>query len=242
MIALELLRQQKLLCRLDLDLLEKLRKEVVLREYSKRSFVLQEGGAGDALLLLFSGRLQVITVSEKGKEVGVNFIEPGDHFGEISLIDGMARSASVQSLTNSIVGFLPKAQALWLFFNNPIVAEQVQKRLCQTIRKEIGYRSSFSNTKAFQRVYAVIYDGHLSLLNDSTSEQVDATNSTHPKSQIIQNLPTQQSIASMANVSRETVSRAINTLVGAGIIEKKGRDFWVHDPHALRKLALGQAR
>lgn len=237
MIAAELLRQQKLLSQLDPALLEKLRHHVVMREFPKRSFVLREGQPGDSLLMLFSGRLQVITISEKGKEVGINFIEPGDHFGEISLIDGQARSASVVSLTTSIVGFLPKAQALWLFYHNPTVAEQVQRRLCQTIRKEIEYRSSLSGSKAYNRIYAVICNSQISghqpgVLESTQSSQAAPT-------QTIEGLPTQQSIASMANVSRETVSRAIQALVRAGVIQKQTKRLVVRDPRTLQLLANG---
>jgi CRP-like cAMP-binding protein len=230
MIAVELLKQQRLLGQLDPGLLEKLRHHVVMREFPKRSFVLREGQPGDSLLMLFAGRLQVITISEKGKEVGINFIEPGDHFGEISLIDGQARSASVVSLTTSVVGFLPKAQALWLFYHNPTVAEQVQLRLCQTIRKEIEYRSTLSGSKAYNRIYAVICNSQIS------GHQKSAP--TAP-TQTIEGLPTQQSIASMANVSRETVSRAIQALVKAGVIQKQTKRLVVRDPRTLQLLANG---
>ncbi|MGT2491378.1 helix-turn-helix domain-containing protein [Cupriavidus basilensis] len=58
----------------------------------------------------------------------------------------------------------------------------------------------------------------------------------------IENLPNQQGIAIMANVSRETVSRAIHALVSTGIVQKDLRTrLIVREPVLLEKLAKGEA-
>ena len=105
MIALELLNQQLLFKDLPLKILQEIQPFIRLQEFKRKEFVLHKGLAGDALLLLINGRLQVTSTSEAGKEVGINFLEPGDYFGEVSLIDGGPRSASVVAVSNSVVGF-----------------------------------------------------------------------------------------------------------------------------------------
>ena len=185
------------------------------------------------IILLFSGRLQVVSLSEEGKEVGLNFIDPGDFFGEVTLIDGGPRSASVIATTTSVVGFLPKTQALWLFHNNPTIAERVLKRLCNIIRQEIHYRANLGASKAFTRIYSVLF-GKTAL--PSTQE----AGGTPAKTLSVENLPNQQSIAMMANVSRETVSRALQALIKAGIIQKDTKRIIIQDPKLLEKLASGE--
>ena len=224
MISIELLHQQQLFRDLPVALLEEVRHQVRLVEYARREYVLHKGGLGDALLMLLTGRLQVISMAESGKEVGINFIEPGDYFGEISLIDGGPRSASVVAVMPSVVGFLPKAQALWLFHNQPSIAARVQAKLCATIRKEIQFRSSLGGAKAFARIYAVLCNNPVLKAN-------------HPAA--LEDLPGQNAIASMANVSRETVSRALTALARAGVVEKNGRQMLIKDPQTLQKLATG---
>ena len=44
----------------------------------------------------------------------------------------------------------------------------------------------------------------------------------------------------MANVSRETVSRALGALVRAGVVSKDGRRLLVQDPEVLKRLASGE--
>ena len=229
MISLELLNQQVLFRDLPRPLLEEIAGNVRLQEFAKREFVIHKGGPGDSLLMLFTGRLQVISMSDEGKEIGITFIEPGDCFGEIALIDGGARSASVVSVATSAVGFLPKKQALWLFQNNPTVAERIQKRLCETIRREIQHRSTQGGAKAYTRIYAVLF-GNRTMATPKAGQPPVA----------IENLPNQQSIASMANVSRETVSRAIHALIKSGVIQKDTRRIIIKNPTVIERLARGE--
>ncbi len=53
-------------------------------------------------------------------------------------------------------------------------------------------------------------------------------------------MPNQNAIASMANVSRETVSRALGALVRAGIIRKDGRRLLIQNPGIFKRLASGE--
>lgn len=248
-VSIELLRNQTLFKGISEDLLNDLRKYMRFTEYRKNDYILHKGGVGDALLLLFSGRLQVTSLSEEGKEVGLNFIEPGDYFGEISIIDGGPRSASVVASATSVVGFLPKAQALWLFHNNPLIAERILQRLCQTIRQEIHYRSNLGSSKAYTRIYSVLFgnnqaqNGIKTMPAQTLSKQALGHASTLGKTQqtmAVENLPNQQSIAMMANVSRETVSRALQALIKAGIIQKDTKRIVIQDPQLLEKLARGE--
>jgi DNA-binding transcriptional regulator YhcF (GntR family) len=129
------------------------------------------------------------------------------------------------AIENSTLGVLPKDQALWLFRNNPVVADRIQKRLCATIRQEINRRSSLGGLKAYTRIYSIVF-GNIA---------------GRPQQQItMENLPSQQSIASMANVSRETVSRALHALIKQGIIGKDSRRIIIKDPQMLVKLAKGE--
>ena len=226
MIALELLNRQHLFKDLPLKVLQDVQPFIRLQEFKRREFVLHKGLSGDALLLLINGRLQVTSTSESGKEVGITFLEAGDYFGEVSLIDGGPRSASVVTVSTSTVGFLAKSKALWLFHHQPMVAARIQARLCAIIRNEIQFRSSLGGAKAYTRIYAVLCKApQLNKAQGPTS---------------LGDIPNQSSIASMANVSRETVSRALTALVKSGILSKEGRQLVVQNPQVLKQLASGE--
>lgn len=228
MIALELLRTIQLFQELPESLQIEIAKDVQLKEFQKKDLIFRRGAPGNGLFMLFSGKLQVISTTDEGREVGIKFIEPGDFFGEIALIDGGPRSASIIAIETSTIGVLAREKALWLFQNVPQLAERIQKRLCATIRQEINHRSNLRGSKAYTRIYSVLFSN------------IPAQPSQANQPSTIENLPSQESIASMANVSRETVSRAIQALVKQGIINKDARRLTINDPQILVRLARGE--
>ena len=191
-----------------------------VRTAERGSRILHKGDTGDHLLFLLSGRLQAVDITEAGREIGLSFLEPGDYFGELSIIDGMPRSASVIACEPSMYALLSRLHALELIHNNPLVAERVLKRFATNIRQASNFRMILGIPNAFQRVYALL---------DYLSQ----------KSQgglvVIERLPTQQEISIMVNTSRETVSRAIHVLMQRGVVEKDLRRLIVRKPDVLRE-------
>lgn len=191
-----------------------------VRTAERGSHILHKGDTGDHLLFLLSGRVQAVDITEGGREIGLSFLEPGDYFGELSIIDGKPRSASVIACEPSIYALLSRPQALELIHNNPLIAERVLKRFAASIRRASNFRMILGLPNAFQRVYALIDY----LAQKSQSGLV-----------VIERLPTQQEISIMINTSRETVSRAIHQLIQRGVVEKDMRRLIVRRPDVLRE-------
>jgi predicted transcriptional regulator len=61
----------------------------------------------------------------------------------------------------------------------------------------------------------------------------------NPDGTVVENLPTHQDIANMINTSRETVTRALLTLVQQGIVQKEPHRLVIKNPEALQKLVQG---
>lgn len=196
------------------------------RELKKRQQVLSKGAAGDHLLFLVEGRLQVLDVTESGREIGLNLLMPGDYFGELSVIDGQPRSASVVAMETSLVALVPKTQAWELFRHNPLVAERVLLGLAARLRTASVYQTILCLPNASQRVFALL----LRLCKVAPGGLV-----------VIDNPPKQQALAIMANTSRESVSRAITMLTDEGVLEKDHHRLIVRDRKALERHASQDA-
>jgi len=191
-----------------------------IQAFERGDYVLHKGSPGDHLMFLLTGRLQALDLTEDGREVGLSFLSPDDYFGELSIIDNLPRSANVVARENSLVASLPRAQALALFFHNPLVAERLLRRMASSIRNSANYRTILSIPSAFQRVFA--------LLNQFAKVAPGGL-------VVIEKMPTQQEIAIMVNTSRETVSRAIQILLQKGVVEKDLRRLIVRQPDELSK-------
>ena len=199
---------------------------LVLRQVSKKESVMLKGTAGEHLMFLLSGRLQVFDVTEGGREIGLNLLGPGDYFGEISIIDGRPRSASVIAIEASTIALLPKLQALQLFHQNALVAERVLKGLANKLRNASVFQTILCLPNASQRVFALLR--HMSSTVGGGLTVVE-----HP--------PKQQELAIMANTSRETVSRAIKVLTDKRIVEKDNHRLIVRQPAQLEALTYRDA-
>src|SRR6267378_450566 len=68
------------------------------RRYRRGATVFHEGGGSDEIVVVLAGRVKVSAVTGEGKEVVLAFRGPGDLLGELSAIDGDARSATVGAL------------------------------------------------------------------------------------------------------------------------------------------------
>ena len=202
------------------EALDRVATNLRVRKVERGHHVLNKGGSGDQLLFVLSGRLQAVDVTEDGREIGLNFLVAGDYFGELSIIDGLPRSASVVACENSLIASLPRNQALDLIYQNPLVAERMLRRMASSIRTAANYRTILGIPNASQRVFA--------LLNQFVRVAPGGLI-------VIEKLPTQQEIAITVNTSRETVSRAIHALIQKGVVEKDMRRLIVRNPDALRR-------
>lgn len=220
-IPVEIAADIPLLKGLDKETLSTVAKQMSSRAYLSHDIVLRKNDIAEHLAFLIAGKLQVVDVTEDGKEIGIHFIQPGAYFGELSVIDGLPRSASVVSVKPSEVAFLPAAQARVLIYSRPLIAERFLTHFAQIVRASSRQRTLLSIPNAFQRVFAQ--------LQQFVRETQDG--------QVIEGLPKQHEIAIMVNTSRETVSRALQTLMKQNIVEKKGAVLIVNRPDKLKTAA-----
>lgn len=192
-----------------------------LHIYAKGAYVMHKGSLGEDLFFLLQGRLLVMDVAEDGRQIGLNFLVPGDFFGELALIDELPRSASIMAVGQSLVGVVSKARAKQLFFENPLVAERMLQHMAARLRASTDFRSILGIPQAFARVFALI-----KLLAKPDPGQLLT----------IETMPTHAHLALMANTSRETVSRALHALQERGAVEKDNRRLIIRSPQVLEAL------
>lgn len=207
---------------IDQATLSRVAASVTWRSVKKKESAILKGSAGDHLMFLVNGRMQVLDITESGREIGLNLLVAGDYFGELAVIDDLPRSASVIAMETSEVAFLPKAQSLALFHQNALVAERVIRGLAKKLRTASVYQTILCLPSASQRVFALL-------------QRLCAT--APGGLVVVEHAPKQQELAIMANTSRETVSRAIKVLLDRGIVEKDNHRLIVRKPDALRTLS-----
>jgi len=72
-------------------------------KYSPGDRIIREGSEGDALYIIKKGRVKVAKYDGRGVERELAFLEEGECFGEVALVDSEPRSASVYAADDCVV-------------------------------------------------------------------------------------------------------------------------------------------
>lgn len=190
------------------------------RKFSKGAMIVAEGDPGDALFVVRSGEVKVVLAGEDGRDVILNVLNVGDHFGELALIDGRPRSAHVIATQASSLLTLSRADFRRQVEQSPQVAWGLMVELSRRLRQADGTIGSLVLLDVPGRVAKV-------LLEHATPGE-PAT--------LVKQL-THQVIAQMIGASRETVSRAMAEFQEKGIISVQRRIVTITNRTALEARA-----
>ena len=101
-----------------------------LAEYMADHSIVREGEIGDSFFVVLRGQGRVSTGGKK-----VFNVMPGDHFGEISLLDGGPRTATVTSETPMTMVMLNRKAFLKCVTADPEMALALMKTMARMLRR-----------------------------------------------------------------------------------------------------------
>ncbi|HSJ51882.1 MAG TPA: cyclic nucleotide-binding domain-containing protein [Actinomycetota bacterium] len=101
------------------------------QRYMEGSSVVREGDVGDTFYVILEGEAKVVS---GGRRV-VNRLQPGDFFGEISLLDGGPRTASVIADTPITMLALPRKAFLRAIEQEPAVGVKLLAHAAGMLRR-----------------------------------------------------------------------------------------------------------
>ena len=201
-----------------------LAQNAVERTFAKREVVLQKDAIPSTLSFLLEGRLQGVDFTMDGREVGLYFINPGDYFGEVAMVDSQPQPEFVTAVARSRVLLVARELIKPILFDSPRLAESLCVRLATRLRSVSAQRRILGLSNPLQRVCA-----QLELL--CVLKPLGAA--------CVPNAPTHQELAIMINASRETVTRVFQLLQSRNVVERDGNDLQVLDLAFIRQVASG---
>ncbi len=112
---------------------------LVERRFEAGATVVVEGEPGRSMFVVHTGKLAVSRLVESGRAIRIADLEPGDFFGEMTLLEMQNRSASVVAETPTVLYELT-AQKLYALYKADvhayvIVLQNVNRELCRRIRR-----------------------------------------------------------------------------------------------------------
>jgi CRP-like cAMP-binding protein len=165
--------------------------------------------------------MRAVSAHADGRTITLAHFGPGDIFGEMAMLDGERRSATVESVEDTDAIAILSADMHRLLREYPDISVKLIAALGRRLREtnERLARQSFQTVQS--RVAAVLAE----LVQEARSE------GSNEGDVVI--TATQAELAQMAGSSRESASRFLAVLERAGIISQGRGKLTVHDPAAL---------
>ncbi len=157
------------------------------------------GDAGDGCYRVEDGLLKVTMVSRGGSERILAFLGPGAIVGELSIIDGLPRSASVVAVRPSLLSFLSRAAFDDFANRHPEIYKSLVTLIAGRLRETDAALAAGSFLPLRGRVACTLLE-----LADEFGQDVGSGRI------VIRQKIGQSDLAAMAGIARENVSRILN--------------------------------
>lgn len=204
---LELIRRVPLFSMLTASQAESVADAIVKRRFKRGEAIVEQGKKSDALSIILTGRARVMSTDDRGREVILATMSPGDYVGEMSLIDDEPHSATVRAEIQTDVLILGRLQFARCLPENSSMAYAVMKGLVHRLRHADRKIESLALMDVYGRVARALLE----------SAEEDGEGNT-----VIRDKISRQDLAKMVGASREMVSRVMKDLEDRGFIETRG--------------------
>ena len=182
--------------------LEQIAKVAFRRRVTRQTTIVRAGDSTDSLYVLISGGAKVLNSDEEGREVILTLLGPGEFFGEMGLIDGSPRSASVVAVEPCELLAIGKSEFQRCMQENFQVAQKLMQILVRRLREADRNIESLALLDVYGRVARLLLD----MSEDENGKRV------------VRQKISKQDMARMIGASREMVSKVMRDLELGGYI------------------------
>ena len=192
-------------------------------EFQAGDVIFKKGDPGDAMYVIVRGQVKVVLPSGDGNEALLATMDDGDFFGELSLIDGEPRSATIVALQHTETIVLHRDGFQDFLRETPEVAIEMLQALSRRLRQS----DEFIADAAFLDV-----PGRLA---KKLLEIADKYGRAVPTGIAIGLRITQRDLAAMIGATRESVNKHLQSFRAQGLISTDDRRVVVKDREKLEK-------
>lgn len=193
-----------------------LAQQAFIQHLDPGDLLFRQGDRGNSLFVVSSGHLRLYTTLPTGEQDTLALLGPAATFGELSVFDRQARSATAEALEHSEVVGVPGKALRDAYRADPDLAEAMLRSLAALVRSATSQRSTVAFWDLHTRVAAALLDAadH----HDGTTLYLDAHAAT---------------LARQAGGSEAAVGKILSQLERNGLIARQGLTVTVLDREQL---------
>lgn len=196
---------------------------MVPKQFKANTAVFFQDDPSDSLYVVLSGSAKVFRTSEDGKDRILSWLGPGDAFGELAMIEGLPRSASVQAVKDTEMLSLARRDFEAFARERPDVLWRLLQALCERLRQVTEVVLDLSFRDVPYRVLHVL------------SQLLERYGESGPDGWYFRIPLSVGELASMVGSNPETVSRLIETYERDGLVRRDRATWVVPDRRALAR-------
>ena len=202
----DFLRKVSLFSELLEEELRQLASVVREQHYRKNTTLFHIDDPGNALFILKSGMMKITIEDQNGREIILRMVYPTEFFGEMALLDDMPRSATVTTQEPCEALIIYRQHFLELIDKSPRILLNMTAVLSRRLRK----MNELIRSLVFFDVYGKVARVLLTLVAEKGRVTAQGT--------VIDLRLTQQELAELAGMSRETMTRTLRDFQQAGVV------------------------
>lgn len=192
------------------------------QSFERQALLMHEGERGEAMYVIVSGEVRVFVSDENGRELVLHQLGPGAVIGDLALLDGAPRSASVIAVEPTRVLAVARHGLIRCIEASPEFALALMRSLTTRLRQA----TEGSRSLALDNVYRRLADKLRELAGvDPEHAPVDAGDAAadaRPGADAVPALPrrySHQELGNLIGASREMVGKVMAELVKGDYVE-----------------------
>lgn len=193
------------------------------RTYAAQEQIIDRQSDTQDVYFVVTGTARVVIYSLSGREITLDDVNAGGHFGDLAAIDGEPRSASVMALKDTVIASLSQERFLQLLSEHFDVTLRLMRSLTRIVRTSTDRIMDLSTLAANNRVQAdLLRLARNNMVGDNRAE--------------LKPIPVHGDIASRVSTTRETVARVLSDLSRQGMVERQKDRLVIDDVNRLEDM------
>src|SRR6266550_4176 len=215
------LRKHPYFCDLEPEAFDQLCRYAKHSTLKRGATIFSKGDPGNSLFAVMSGTVKISVSSPDGRSAIFNLIGPGEIFGDIALLDGLARTADATANTNCEVFVIDRREFIPFVRSQPTVAMKLIELLCTRLRW---------TSDQVEQVILQNLPGRLA----SALLRLTEKHKLEPQGRTI--AITQQEISEMVGMTRESINKQLRSWAARNWVRLEHGAIVVLKPEALQAL------
>ena len=207
---------------LDSSALDALAERAHARKLARGQILFTQDEPTGHLFVVRSGRLRVLVSSPHGDDLVLTVLEAGDSFGEVSVLTGEPRSATVDALEDTELIAVPAEVVRQALVDNPVALLTLVSRLSATVRRVTDTAADLVFLDVPRRLAKLLVGEAVVQADGSTLCDLNMS---------------QSGVAARLGATRQSLNRALGEFARRAWITVDGTSVRLDDADALRRFA-----